>query len=126
MLESNYIKLSTLSHTWVFDLDGTIFLHNSHLSGEDTVLPGVIEFWAKIPNDDLIIIITARSKKYRDQTVSILNQNQIRFDHLIFDAPVGERILFNDLKPFGLKTAIAFNIKRNEGFLNFDLKIEDI
>ena len=39
----------------------------------------------------------------------------MRYDHIIFDLNVGERIVVNDKKPDGLKTALAINLKRNEG-----------
>ena len=31
--------------------------------------------------------------------------------------PTGERILINDIKPSGLRTALAINVKRDEGLL---------
>lgn len=125
MQRSKHIKLSSLNHTWIFDLDGTIISHNSHLSGEDIILPGVIEFWGNIADGDLVIIITARKETYREQTIATLINNKIRFDHIIFDAPVGERILFNDIKPSGLETAKAINVNRNEGLLGYHFKIMD-
>ena len=40
----------------------------------------------------------------------------IIYNYAIFDLPLGERIVVNDLKPEGLKTAIAWNVERNLGF----------
>lgn len=33
---------------------------------------------------------------------------------VIYNAPYGERILINDSKPSGLKTALAYSTKRDE------------
>ena len=43
--------LSPLAHTWILDADGTICVHNGHKNGGDTLLPGVKDFFAKIPSD---------------------------------------------------------------------------
>ena len=107
---------SNLSHTWFIDLDGTVFKHNEYLTGTDEILPGVQDFWSKIPANDCIVITTGRSEEYRNLTVQSLNEHRLRFNYILFDLPLGERILINDLKPNGLKTAIAINVERNKGF----------
>lgn len=106
---------SDLNKTWIFDLDGTLVEHNGYKNSFEKLLPGVKEFFFTIPDTDVIIILTARDKKYKDQTISFLEKNDIRFDHIIFDLPVGERILFNDKKPSGLRTAYAYNLERDVG-----------
>ncbi|MBR5914609.1 MAG: hypothetical protein IKZ58_09670 [Selenomonadaceae bacterium] len=109
------IVLSTLPHTWIFDLDGTLVKHNGYRTSEgDTLLDGVKEFLASIPEKDMIIIITARPYEYRTVTEKFLVENNIRYDQIIFDAPVGERILVNDNKPDGLKTAYAIERTRDK------------
>jgi hypothetical protein len=107
---------SNLSHTWFIDLDGTILNHNGYLNGKDDLLPGVKELWASIPEDDYIVITTGREEEYRQRSLKILTDNGLRFDHAIFGLPLGERIVVNDLKPEGLKTAVAWNVERNKGF----------
>ena len=97
----------------------TFHKHNGYLEGDDELLPGIIELWSKMSKDDTIIILTAREKKYKDSTIQFLKKNNLRFNHIIFDLPYGERILFNDKKPNGLKTAISINVERNKGFKNF-------
>ena len=109
-------ELSTLSHTWFFDLDGTILDHNAHIGGQDTLLNGVKELWEAIPNDDYIVITTGRSSTYKDQTLKFLDSNNIRYNAVLFDLPLGERIVVNDVKDSGLKCAIAWNVERNKGF----------
>jgi FMN phosphatase YigB (HAD superfamily) len=112
---SKKLNLSNLPKTWIFDIDGTIIEHNSHLYSENTLLPNVKNFWKKIPKKDKIIILTARENKYKKETVNFLKKNNLRFDHILFGLNIGERILINDLKPDGLKTAYAINLKRNQG-----------
>lgn len=109
-------ELSTLSHTWFIDLDGTILDHNAYLNGEDKLLKGVIELWNTIPENDCIIITTGRDEKYRDSTLKFLQKNNIRYTSALFNLPLGERIIINDIKPAGLRTAIAWNVERNKGF----------
>ena len=110
-----HLALSPLKHTWIIDIDGTIVRHNGHKEGGDQLLDGVREFWSKIPADDKIILVTAREHDFSRTTTEFLKCNDIRFDHIIFGVSSGERILINDIKPNGLKTAYAVNVKRDIG-----------
>lgn len=111
---SNVYKVSTLSKTWIFDLDGTIVKHNGYkLDGEDTLLDGAKEFLDSIPPTDKIVILTSRTEEYRESTLRFLIDHSIRFDNILFSMPMGERILVNDKKPKGLETAIAVNTERD-------------
>lgn len=108
------IVLSTLPKTWIFDLDGTILKHNGYkIDGKDTLLPGVKDYLGAIPLEDKVIFLTSRTEQYRDSTVCFLNELDIRYDEILFDMPMGERIVVNDRKPSGLDMAVAFNIDRN-------------
>ena len=116
------ITLSPLGHTWIFDLDGTLVKHNGYKEEGETLLPGAKELIGSIPNEDLIIIITARKEEYREKTEAFLQENGIRYDHIIFEAPYGERIVVNDRKPSGLDMSVAVNIDRNDiSNINFDI-----
>jgi len=116
------LKLSSLPKTWIIDLDGTILKHNGYKEGKDELLKGVKEFFDVIPNEDTIIILTSRETKYTGQTINFLKQNKIRYDHIIFNIPYGERILINDKKESGLLTAYAINKERNSPFdINFEI-----
>ena len=109
------LVLSTLPKTWIFDIDGTIVKHNGYkIDGYDTLLPGVKEYFDSIPKWDRIIILTSRTDDYKDQTIDFLKSSGIRFDDIIFNAPMGERIVVNDRKPSGMDMAVAFNTHRNE------------
>lgn len=108
------IKLSPLGHTWILDIDGTIVKHNGYkLDGKDTLLDGAAEFLAGIPEGDMIIFVTSRTEEYRSITENFLRENNIRYDHIIFGAPYGERILMNDRKPSGLDMSVAVNTERD-------------
>lgn len=109
-----------LTHTWFIDIDGTIFKHNGYKTKYDELLPGVVEFWDSIPEKDIIILVTGRPHEYKDFTITNLHWFGLRFDHIIFNAGTGERIVVNDIKPGGLKTAIAWNVERDGGFSDKD------
>lgn len=109
------LTLSPLAHTWILDLDGTIVKHNGYKNdGYDRFLDGAKEFLDGIPETDIIIFVTSRGKESMSQTEHFLHENKIRFEHILYNIPYGERILINDRKPSGLQTAIAVNCKRNE------------
>lgn len=108
------LTLSPLGHTWILDLDGTLVKHNGHLAdGEDTLLEGAKPFLAQIPDGDMILIVTARSEQHREATEAFLRGQGVRFDHIVFGAPYGERIVVNDAKPSGLVTALAVSTPRD-------------
>lgn len=114
----NELILSVLGHTWIIDLDGTIVKHNGYIiDGEDTFLPGAKPFLMSLPVKDLVIFLTSREEQYREKTEEFLNKNGIRYDHIIFQVPYGERILINDRKPSGLATSFAVNMERNAPFV---------
>lgn len=111
------LEFSQLAKTWIIDVDGTIVKHNGYITdGHDSLLEGVKEFFASISEDDKVILLTARRKEYIEPLKNFLKQNNIRYDVLLSDMPVGERILINDKKTSGLKTAFAINKNRDDKF----------
>lgn len=118
------LVLSTLGHTWILDLDGTILKHNGYkIDGIDTLLDGAMDFLNAIPQKDMILFVTSRTEEYRELTENFLRNNGIRYDAIVFGCPYGERILMNDDKPSGLKMGYVFNKKRDEAI--FPIVIED-
>lgn len=106
--------LSTLSKTWILDLDGTLLKHNGYkIDGIDTLLDGARDYVKSIPTEDKIIILTSRTDEYREMTISFLKENDIRYDEILFNIPMGERIVVNDRKPSGIDMAIAINTSRD-------------
>ena len=119
------LTMSVLPKTWIFDLDGTLVEHNGYLHDGDKLLPGVKEFWDRIPATDFILILTSRRKAEQRITEQFLTDNQIRFDQIIYELPMGERILLNDDKPSGLPMAFSVRRKRDEGLEGFAVHTDD-
>lgn len=110
------LDMSTMNKTWILDLDGTLVKHNGYkLDGFDTMLPGAEELLSQIKDEDMVIIVTSREETSRQMTEEFLDENGIRYDHIIFEAPYGERILINDNKPSGLKMAYSIDTERDKG-----------
>lgn len=123
--EKEQLTISPLKHTWVLDFDGTLVEHNGYKTGEDKFLPGAKEFLQSIPKEDFILIMTAREKEAREKTVRFLTENNIRYNEILFEMPMGERILINDNKPSGLRCAYAITPNRNQGLENLDIVIDE-
>lgn len=114
--------LSPLGHTWILDLDGTVVKHNGYqLDGQDTFLEGAKEFLDAIPKEDMVIFLTSRTEEYAKDTEAFLREYKVRYDTIVYGAPYGERIVVNDCKPSGLRTAVAANVQRD---MPFGLKVE--
>lgn len=110
----NIHTFSSLGKTWIFDLDGTIFVHNGYKTEDgERLLTGVKEFFEALPESDDIVFITSRGNECRESTENFLRMNNIPFRCIIYDTPHGERILVNDRKPSGLPTAFAINTERD-------------
>ncbi|AGF58315.1 23S rRNA G2445 N2-methylase RlmL [Clostridium saccharoperbutylacetonicum] len=124
-MNSKDIKVSPLGKTWIFDIDGTIAKHNGYkIDGEDSLLQRAKEFFNNISEKDMIVFITSRTIDMKSETEKFLIKNGIRFDHIIYNAPFGERILINDKKPSGLETAIAINTDRDV-FLATNFEVDE-
>lgn len=109
------IEMTALPKTWILDLDGTVVRHNGYKTdGADTLLDGVDQLLSQIGEGDMVVFITSRKKEYQEITERFLDEHGIRYDHIIYGAPYGERILVNDRKPSGLQMAYAFNTNRDE------------
>src|SRR4051812_11737904 len=107
--------------TFFVDLDGTIFKQTSeggNVPKEAEILPGVIEKlneWNQL--NYKIIFTTARPESDRDITIKQLSKFNISYDQLVMNLHTGGRFLINDFKNHSkIPTAIAINLKRNEGF----------
>ncbi len=45
--------------------------------------------------------------------MDFLREQEIRYDEILFEMPMGERIVVNDRKPSGLDMAVALNMGRD-------------
>lgn len=111
------IEMTSLNKTWILDIDGTLVKHNGYkIDGKDTLLDGVKEFFDNLSPNDKVIMLTARKEEYLEDLKKFLKENNLRYDYLLTDMPMGERILINDRKPSGLDMAFAINKNRDECF----------
>ena len=109
----------------ILDFDGTLVEHNGYKTGNDEFLPGAKEFLQSIPAEDYVLITTAREKEAREKTIEFLNANGIRYNEILFEMPMGERILINDDKPSGLRCAHCITPKRNQGLESLEIIIDE-
>lgn len=109
-----------LARTWFLDLDGTLLVHNGYLQQADQLLPGAALFLQQIPDQDCIVITSARPEEYRQATAQFLRDQGVRWDLMLLGLPTGQRILVNDIKPWGEITAVACNVVRNAGLAGCD------
>lgn len=120
--------LSSLSKTWIIDIDGVIFEHNKYKElqpdEDETPLPGVADFFKRIDKSDFVILVTSRDERYRERTERSLKKADVCYNIIIMNLPVGERVVINDQKPSGLDTAFAINLRRNEGLKSIDIAID--
>lgn len=114
--------------TYFIDIDGTL-VHNKEeeqlvellrVDDETTesieqLLPNVKQFWNNIDDNDIIIITTARSEKYRRLTEKLFSKYNLRYDKLLMDLRTGPRVLINDTPDMTYQKAIAINVKRDQG-----------
>lgn len=120
------LEFSPLNKTWILDIDGTLVKHNGYkIDGHDTLLDGVKEFFKTLNPEDKVVMLTARKEEYLEDLKKFLKENNLRYDYLLTDMPMGERILVNDRKPSGLDMAFAINKNRDEGFI-CDYKIDKL
>ena len=115
-----------LRHTIFSDIDGVLWEHLidlPHMMTErPSLLPGVQEKFSEWrAKDYYIILTTARPEGCRRVTEDQLASYGLFWDQLIMGLPVGPRVLINDVKPSGLKTAIAVNLTRNSGWGSVDV-----
>ena len=118
------LRLSPLPKTWILDLDGTLVKHNGYLlDGKDTLLPGVKEVFSQFGPEDMVLIVTSRDRRYQDITEMFLQEQHIRYNAIIYNAPYGERIVVNDSKPSGLVMARAVPVQRDQG-VSFSFEVD--
>lgn len=111
----NWLETSCLSKTWFFDVDGVLVEHNGHLNGSDKWLEGTLEFIRNLAHEDKIVLTTSRKQEDINFLIEELNSKGIQIYSVITELPHGERIVVNDKKPSGLRTAFAISIGRDVG-----------
>jgi ribonucleotide monophosphatase NagD (HAD superfamily) len=107
--------------TIFLDIDGTLIEHSENVSNQITaepqILGGTLDTlmeWDR--NGYNIILTTGRRESARKVTEEQLSNLGIYYDQLIMGIGGGIRVLVNDRKKDKeYDTAIAINLKRNEG-----------
>lgn len=106
--------------TWFLDFDGTIVYQKSYLKEDDHILPKTLDFFNNsIKEDDFVIITTGREEHHKDRIEKFMKSFGLKCDLVICGIPTGSRIIINDKKPDGTKTAFSHNVVRDEG-INFE------
>jgi hypothetical protein len=102
--------------TWFLDFDGTIVYQKSYLKDEDYILPSTIDFFTNVVKEtDFVIITTGREEHHKERIEKFMKGFGLKCDMIICGLPTGLRILVNDMKPDGTKTAKSYNLERDAG-----------
>jgi len=108
------------------DIDGVLIYHNPHSTAEiedNKPIEGYLNLNKWKRSGHKIILTTARSEKYRDQTVKLLKHLDIKYDELVMELPAGPRLLINDHKPSKtfVNQANGIEVVRDDGLKNVDI-----
>ena len=112
--------------TVFIDIDGTIFKHYGNLNmmvlQEPELIRGTVEKFLEWRKKEYYIdLTTARLEGMRQITQKQLTDAGLFYDQMIMGLPPGARILINDEKPDGTKTATSFCIKRDSGIRDINI-----
>ena len=119
--------MDTRPKTIICDIDGTLVKHelpwkNTSASQKLELLPGTVEKFSEWDSKGYnIILMTGRKESLRVNTEKQLSDIGIFYDKLIMGVGGGPRIIINDNKPDGRKTAFAYSLERNKGISNLDI-----
>jgi ribonucleotide monophosphatase NagD (HAD superfamily) len=121
------IDQATKNYTIFCDLDGTIWEQGDPC---EIAKPGyqpkmILGSIDKIREWDSkgfkIILTTGRKESLREVTVKQLSYAGVVYDQLVMGIGGGSRVLINDLRANGDKSAFVIQPKRNEGIGGIDL-----
>lgn len=114
-METNTGKLN--KETIFVDLDGTLILFN--LEPErvtDRIIPSTMSYLIKKKAEGACIVCTtARSAWHTALAIANANIPLDFFDHILYDLPMGKRILINDTKDINTPSAEAMVLERDKG-----------
>lgn len=112
----NWLEMSCLPKTWFIDLDGVLVKHNGHHDQRgDKWLERAWEFISNLNQEDKVILTTSRNLKDTQPIIEELENKGVKIYASITDLPHGERIVINDRKPSGLRTAFSISLDRDAG-----------
>lgn len=135
-----YIDIKRNYENILCDIDGVLFIHsnNSTNNYDDNVnikeCSKKLKEWKK--ENKKIILLTARSKKNKNELQKLLKEKDIIYDELIMGLYPGTRYIINDIKPSHIftKQSVGINLIRDYGidhincneYLNNNIKILNI
>ena len=122
--------MTTVKKCTIFcDIDGTLFKYRKFATYKYTVPEYIKSTILKVNNayeqGHCIILTTARPEYLRIHTLKELDQANIKYHTLIMGIERGTRILINDNEIPARNRAYAFNLTRNEGFIQSDIDLFD-
>ena len=112
-----------MPRTIFIDLDGTLVKHNySPLVTQDSFLPGAVDFLRHARSAGHYCILTTNRSAEKSEAVlkELLTHYNFSFERVMFDLPVGVRILINDTKGTEVR-AIAVPVLRDVGLEDISL-----
>lgn len=115
LIQYNWLEMSCLSKSWFVDIDGVLAEHNAYLHGKDVWLDSSLKFLESLSSGDKIILTTSRKPEDVTSLVAELKSRGIEVHSVITELPHGERIVVNDSKPSGLRTAFSIPLQRDMG-----------
>jgi hypothetical protein len=114
-MKTNTGKLN--KETVFVDLDGTLILFNLEPERvSDRIIMSTMRFLIKKKSEGAFIICTT-ARTYEHTMLAIRNAGIPLdfFDKILYDLPMGRRILVNDHKDGAADSAIAINLFRDKG-----------
>ena len=122
--EQDWEKYRQEYKTLFVDIDGTLVYNSGEYSkkkwGETNAIQDNVDYLNKLYSTGKvkIILTTARKKIYEKKTIEQLKNNNIPYDHIIFDLYHGKRYLINDYSETNkYPTSISINLERNSNNL---------
>ena len=108
------------------DIDGTLLKHSNHSDcdfDKTEMCTGYQKLARWRQEGHKIILTTARSEKYREETDAFLNFLGIKYDEMVMGLPAGPRVIINDRKPSKkfTRSAKAMEISRDQGIEHLNL-----
>ncbi len=111
----NWLEMSCLPKTWFVDIDGVLVTHNGYLQDGDRWLENTLEFISNLNHKDKVVLTTSRNLENTQPIIEKLKHKGIEVHAFLSDLPHGERIVINDCKTSGLRTAFSISVDRDAG-----------
>lgn len=115
LTKHNWMEMSCLPKTWFVDIDGVLVTHNGYLQDGDRWLENTVEFISNLNHNDKVVLTTSRNLENTQPIIEKLKHKGIEVHASLSNLPHGERIIINDCKTSGLRTAFSISVDRDAG-----------